>query len=225
MRFCDFFLEYKIGIKDVKNYSSWHKLPLYRKVLILLILIYLALIISLLYFEENSHLFISLIFFAVIYIIFSFLDSTKKNLRKMLDNHYIVHSQSHMAVLVNAFKKYELDIYNSYTIDMLIEQAESEKNKHNSFSLTIKKQFSFFIKALAFVITCVASKIADVATISELLFFVMFWIMFSFYFFILAITIGPLIRDALNKDAAVYDDLIYDLNQLKIFYKPSKIIL
>ncbi|MDO4318035.1 MAG: hypothetical protein Q4C48_07465 [Lachnospiraceae bacterium] len=168
---------------------------------------------------------ISLIAFVVILIIFSLLDSTKKNLREMLDNHYIVYSQSRMAVLVDTFKKYGLDIYNSCTIDMLIEQAEKTKNEINSFSLPLKKQLKFFVGTLLSVVIYTAKEIADVATIDELLFFVVLLAAILFYFFFLAITFGSLVRDIWNKRVALYDDLIYDLNQLKIFYKPSNIIL
>lgn len=32
MRFCDFFIEYKLGLREISKYIKWSKLPLYRKI-------------------------------------------------------------------------------------------------------------------------------------------------------------------------------------------------
>ena len=39
MRFCDFFISYKIGLKGIKNIIPYTQLPLYRKLAIILIFI------------------------------------------------------------------------------------------------------------------------------------------------------------------------------------------
>jgi len=43
MRFCDFFIEYKIGLKNIDKKISWMDLPKYRKIFMIIELIFIAL--------------------------------------------------------------------------------------------------------------------------------------------------------------------------------------
>lgn len=38
MRFCDLFISYKIGLKNIKNTIPFTKLPLYRKTFVIILL-------------------------------------------------------------------------------------------------------------------------------------------------------------------------------------------
>lgn len=37
MRFCDLFISYKIGLKDIKSTIPFTKLPLYRKIFVIIL--------------------------------------------------------------------------------------------------------------------------------------------------------------------------------------------
>ena len=75
MRFCDFFISYKIGLKGIKNSIPFTQLPLYRKIAIILIFV-VALSEMLLLFFNQSTLSIILLILALLFLsIFIFIDS------------------------------------------------------------------------------------------------------------------------------------------------------
>ena len=79
MRFCDFFISYKIGLKGIKNSIPFTQLPLYRKIAIILIFV-VALSEMLLLFFNQSTLSIILLILALLFLsIFIFIDSKKEN--------------------------------------------------------------------------------------------------------------------------------------------------
>lgn len=51
MRFCDLFISYKIGLKDIKSTIPFTKLPLYRKIAV--VAIFSIIIINALYFVNS----------------------------------------------------------------------------------------------------------------------------------------------------------------------------
>lgn len=46
MRFCDLFISYKIGLKSIKSTIPFTKLPLYRKIFVIILLQVLLLVVS-----------------------------------------------------------------------------------------------------------------------------------------------------------------------------------
>lgn len=92
MRFCDLFISYKIGLKGIKSTIPFTKLPLYRKIFV--IIFFASAIVSgiLLLFKLTLASYIPIALGALSFIIFIIIDSLKRNLEAMLDEHYTPYS-------------------------------------------------------------------------------------------------------------------------------------
>ena len=109
MRFCDFFISYKIGLKGIKNSIPFTQLPLYRKIAIILIFV-VALSEMLLLFFNQSTLSIILLILALLFLsIFIFIDSKKGNLEHMLQKHYVPYSVERINITLENLQKYGID--------------------------------------------------------------------------------------------------------------------
>ena len=100
MRFCDLFISYKIGLKNIKSTIPFTKLPLYRK--IFLIILFASVITSsiLLIFQQTWFSYIPIGFGILSLIVFFIIDSTKRNLEVMLKGHYIPYSEKRMLMTI-----------------------------------------------------------------------------------------------------------------------------
>lgn len=105
MRFCDLFISYKIGLKDIKSPISFTKLPLYRKVFFIIFLTGVIISSTLLIFIQNILSFIPLVLSLISLIIFSIIDSKTGNLSVMLENHCIPYSKKRMNMTIRILKK------------------------------------------------------------------------------------------------------------------------
>lgn len=124
MRFCDFFISYKIGLKGIKNSIPFTQLPLYRKIAIILIFV-VALSEMLLLFFNQSTLSIILLILALLFLsIFIFIDSKKGNLEHMLQKHYVPYSVERINITLENLQKYGIDYFDVDTIDLLIAEAQ-----------------------------------------------------------------------------------------------------
>lgn len=94
MRFCDLFISYKIGLKGIKSTIPFTKLPLYRKVFV--IILFASAIFSgiLLMFKQTWASYIPIILGIISMLVFFIIDSLKKNLKVMLNEHYSPYSVS-----------------------------------------------------------------------------------------------------------------------------------
>jgi hypothetical protein len=146
MRFCDLFISYNIGLKDTKSTIPFTKLPLYRKVFLA---IFLTLIISsiLLIFIQNIFSFIPMGLSLILLIIFAIIDSKKDNLSDMLEKHYIPYSEKRMNMTIEVLKKYNIDIKNLDSLDLLITEAKYAQIQCDFFS-QFKKPFNTLGHAL-----------------------------------------------------------------------------
>lgn len=88
MRFCDLFINYKIGLKNIKSTIPFTKLPLYHKIFV--IILFASAIISgiLFIFRQTWTSYIPIGLGALSLIVFFIIDSTKRNLEVMLQQHY-----------------------------------------------------------------------------------------------------------------------------------------
>ncbi len=110
MRFCDLFISYKIGLKNIKSTIPFTKLPLYRKIFV--IILFASAITSgiLLIFQQTWASYIPIGLGTLSLIIFFIIDSTKRNLEVMLKEHYTPYSEKRMLMTINVLKNYEIDI-------------------------------------------------------------------------------------------------------------------
>ena len=217
MRFSDLFISYKIGLKDIKSTIPFTTLPLYRKIFIIIFLAGITISGILFIFLQNIFSFIPTGFSLIALIIFSIIDSKKDNLKDMLENHYIPYSKKRMNMTIEVLKKYNINIENLDSIDMLITEA-----KHAQTSCDFLSQFKKPFKTLAAIIipivAFVAKKISEATTPTKMLNMATLAIILILLIFSLIFSFIPIIKDLFYRDYNKYNELIYDLRQIKLFY-------
>lgn len=217
MRFCDLFISYKIGLKSIKSTIPFTKLPLYRKIFI--IILFASAITSgiLLIFRQTWFSYIPIGLGALSLIVFFIIDSTKRNLEVMLKDHYAPYSEKRMLMTINVLKNYKIDIYNYTLIDMLIEEAKLEQIQCD-YITPLKKPLKTLGAIIVPIIAFVAQKIGNTATPNEMITMATQIIIIALLIFSLIFSLTPIIKNILYRDYNRYDDLIYDLRQIKLFY-------
>ena len=132
MRFCDFFISYKIGLKGIKSSIPFTKLPLYRKIAVITTFTtgILAIILGLI--NQQNVAFVVLILGILLMIIFLTIDSTKKSLDTMLQEHYIPYSQNRINMVIDLLKNY--NVFDNSSIDLLIVEAQDAQLRCDYFA-------------------------------------------------------------------------------------------
>ena len=217
MRFCDLFISYKIGLKNIKSTIPFTKLPLYRKIFV--IILFASTIISgiLLIFQQTWASYIPIGLGALSLIAFFIIDSTKRNLKVMLQQHYAPYSEKRMNMTLNVLQYYKIDIHNPNSLDLLIEEAKLAQIQCDYIAplkIPLKTLGAIIVPILAFV----AQKIGNAATTDEMIAMATQVIVLILLTFSLIFSLMPIIKDILYRDYNKYDNLIYDLRQIKLFY-------
>lgn len=217
MRFCDLFISYKIGLKNIKSTIPFTKLPLYRKIFV--IILFASAIISgiFLFFRQTLASYIPIGLGILSFILFFIIDSTKRNLQVMLKKHCTPYSQKRMIMTINILKNYKIDIHNNASIDMLIEEAKLAQIQCD-YIAPLKKSFKTLGAIIIPIIAFVAQKIGNAATADEMITIASYAIVLILLTFSLIFSLTPIIKSILYRDYNKYDDLIYDLRQIKLFY-------
>ncbi|MDW2797399.1 hypothetical protein RZO55_07395 [Clostridium boliviensis] len=217
MRFCDFFIEYKLGLKEIKNLIPFTKLPLYRKIAI--VLLFVIGVIGLIFSVTHKIIwaFITYGIAILLFIIFFIIDSKKKNLRNMLDNHYKLYSQKRMNMIISVLNIYDIKSADTDTIDLLITEATNAQIQCD-YLLPLKKPLKALGAIIIPIVIYAAQKIADAVTIEEVFNMSLQIIFIIICIFSIIIAITPIIKDLFYRDYNKYNELLYDLNQVKIFY-------
>lgn len=217
MRFCDLFISYKIGLKNIKNTIPFTKLPLYRKIAV--IVTFAITIVSALLFMFKLYIpcFIVFSIGIISLIIFFVVDSRKNNLEYMLENHYSPYSQERMKMVIDILKKYNINVQNDNTLDLLIDEAQKAQIQCD-YLLPLKKPIKVLGAVIFPIIAYVAETISDTATQSEIIIIAAQIIVIVLLIFSLLLSLTLIIRDCLYRDYNKYSELIYDLRQIKLFY-------
>lgn len=168
MRFCDLFIAYKIGLKEIKNSIPFTKLPLYRKIAVILTFACAILSSIMLICHQVLIALITIIFALVSIAIFLIIDSTKNNLKTMLQNHYTPYSQKRMKMVLNLLENYKIDITDTSTIDLLIDEAQNAQLQSDYLAL-LKKPLKTLGTIIVPIVVYVAQKIGDTANQTEML--------------------------------------------------------
>lgn len=221
MRFCDLFISYKIGLKNIKSTIPFTKLPLYRKVFMIILLTSFILGGILSIFDQILASYILIGLGVLSLIVFLILDSTKRNLKVMLKEHYIPYSEERMLMTINVLKKYKIDIHDYNVIDMLIEEAKLSQIQCN-YIAPLKRPLKTLGAIIVPIIAFVAQKVGGAAGIDEMITMATQFIILILLIFSLILALIPIIKDFLYRDYNKYEDLIYDLRQIKLFYANEK---
>lgn len=217
MRFCDLFISYKIGLKTIKSTIPFTKLPLYRKIFVIIIFASAVISSILLLFKQTLASYIPLILGAISMIAFFIIDSTKRNLKVMLNNHYAPYSEKRMQMISNILGKYHIDIHDVESINMLIEEAKLAQIQCD-YLAPIKKPLKTLGAVIVPIIAFVAQRIGNAATQDETIAMAAQVIVLALLIFSLILALTPIVKDILYRDYNKYDELIYDLRQIKLFY-------
>lgn len=217
MRFCDLFISYKIGLKSIKSTIPFTKLPLYRKIFVVILLIG-AIISSILFlFKQTLTSFIPIALSLLSLIVFFIIDSQKRNLELMLKEHYTPYSKKRINMTIDILKKYDINIEDYETIDMLIDEAKYAQIQCDYLS-PLKKPLKTLGGIIIPIIIFVAKKIGDAATQDEMLLLAAQAITLVLLIFSLIFSLTPIVKDILYRDYNKYEEFIYDLRQIKLFY-------
>lgn len=222
MRFCDFFISYKIGLKGIKNIIPYTKLPLHRKIAVILIFAMSLLGIILSLFLKSMASIITLVVALLCLLVFVIIDSTKSNLEIMLHDHYAPYSAARINMTIGILNNYGINISDTASIDLLISEAQTAQ-LHSDFLLPLKKPLQILGAIIVPIVAYVAQKIGDAATQDEMLTMAIQIIIISILIFSLVISIIPILKDICYRDYNKYDELIYDLRQIKLFYSKDTI--
>lgn len=217
MRFCDLFISYKIGLKGIKNTIPFTKLPLYRKVFV--IILFASAIISgiLLMFKQTLASYIPIILGIISTLIFFIFDSMKRNLEVMLNEHYAPYSENRMKMVIEMLNKYKIDIHNSESLDMLIDEAKHAQI-HCDYLAPLIKPFKTLGAIIIPIIAFAAKKLGEAATQDEIITMAAQAITLILLIFSLIFLLTPTIKELLYIDYNKYNEFIYDIRQIKLFY-------
>ena len=213
MRFSTFMLSYKKKHKQLKSTITFRKLAFYQKIIV--IIGFLMNIIGCCFKIAKCELAfrITLLIGSIIIFLHKSLSDTR-DLSVLIQNSK-EYSTERMNILLDLFKENNLPI-TTQKIDLLIDEANQAKRDANLF-LPLKKP----VKALSVLIVPITIYIiqqlftsSNVGASNAILLLV-----YCIFIFVAVYTLIPFIEGIMY---GIYDDLIYDLRQLKIFYVKEK---
>lgn len=135
----------------------------------------------------------------------------------MLKDHYTPHSQEKMEMVIDLLQQYDLDIHDVKTIDLLIEEAQNAKIQ-SDYLAPLKKPIKILGTIIIPLVAAVVEKISDTASQDDMIIFAAEVIVIVLMIFSIIFALSPLVKHILYRDYNKYDDLIYDLRQIKLFY-------
>ena len=217
MRFRDLFISYKIGLKGIKSTIPFTKLPFYRKIFIIILFVS-AIVSSILFMLKLTWaLYITIALDAISFIVFFIIDSLKRNLEITLKEYYIPYSEKRMNMTIDVLKSYGIDIHISDSIDMLIEEAKLAQIQCD-YLAPLKKPLKILSAIIVPIIAFTAQKIGNATTQDEMIFMAAQALVPILLFFSLIFLLTPAIKEILYFDYNKYNELIYDLRQIRLFY-------
>lgn len=217
MRFSDFFINYKLGTKEIKTTIPFKELPLFKKIFMMLLFVFavLGIIFALLDYSKVAFAFIFTMIILVI--IFIVIDSRPKNLSNNLTNYHIPYSQERMNMLCELLSNYKINLSDCNKIDLLIEEAKHEQT-HCDYYNTLKTPFKTLSALIVPIAVYIAKNYANSLSSNEITALAILAIPLIICFYAILFAVTPMFKDLINRDYNTYENLIADLKQVKIFY-------
>jgi len=122
-----------------------------------------------------------------------------------------------MNMTIDVLKKFDINIENLDSLDMLIDEAKYAQIQCDYLS-PLKKPLKTLGAIIIPIIVFVTEKIGDAATQEEMIFMAVQAIVLILLIFSLIFSLTPIVKDLLYRDYNKYDELISDLRQIKLFY-------
>ena len=135
----------------------------------------------------------------------------------MLQQHYAPYSKERINMTINVLKDYRIDIQNPDSLDMLIEEAKLAQIQCD-YIAPLKTPLKTLGAIIVPIIAFVAQKIGSAATTDDMITIAAQVIVLILLTFSLIFSLTTIIKDILYRDYNKYDNLIYDLRQIKLFY-------
>lgn len=215
MRFREFFIEYKIGLKKIDNPASFGKQPLYIRVT--LFIFYMFIIAGMILTVIKGIAIGSCVCFIglAVFALYTFLCISKN--KKDLDK-YKKYSDERIYMLYCLLNKYGVEHGNVSKIDLLINEAKDAQSKVDliAYIRSALKKWYIVLSPIAVVLYKTLFKDDSVMN---------FWIIcsigmvlltcVSIYIFIKELIY--IIYEYVHTEYKYYDNLTYDLRQIKIF--------
>lgn len=217
MRFCDLFISYKIALKELKSTIPFTNLPLYRKIAVIYHFSTAILLSIFFILRLNIAVLITLLIEIILIAAFRFIDSKKGNLEIMLNDHYSPYSQKRMNMIIKILQQYQIDFHNVSSIDLLIEEAQAAQIQYD-YLLLLKKPLKMLSAVIIPIVAYVANKIGDTASQTEVIQISIIAIIVILLIFSLILSLGSIFKDIFYHEYNKYEDFIYDLRQVKLFY-------
>lgn len=222
MRFCDFFIDYKIRIRDVRSTIPWKDMPRYRQYFLSAFMVLSVVLCAIQVFWKQQVLptFICLGVMAIVLGIFVAMDSKKKNQLHLLENHYSKVSRQRMQIVHDVMEKYDIDWTDDKKIDLLIEQAKKEKQMNDPFTDLMragKLLVSLVVPITAYSFKQILDNNSETVTDNTYVQIIVTIFIIGVFAVTFVYAVFPIIKMGLYRDGVRYDELVNDLEQLKIF--------
>ena len=218
MTFSNFFLKYKMGLKEIDK-IPFKSLPTYRKIFFVL-LISIGIVTFTFYgLNQSLFFFISLGVLLFAFLLFFIFESSKKNLKMNYDVLYFPYGEKRIKMLLGLLDEYGVDYNDIDAIDLLIEEAT---NLQNETDFTKPKVSLKVLAPVGAIVAYAAKKVADSVSIDKLIAMVFPCVLIILMLYLLLLVLQEPLRSIINSDYNKYSDLKYDLRQIKIFYSNKK---
>lgn len=216
MRFCDFFLDYKLNVCNLKSTIKWNKLPVYRRFFILLLFIIGVATIASAFLRLYNLTFV--FYFILVFILLSvfIIDARKANQKEMLEKHYKVYSFNRMAAFGKLLEKYSISLNDEKKLLLLKEQAKISQDKYSIVS-SLKKPFKTLFTIIIPIVTYIATVIAKSTTAEDLIILGLQVIVIIICVAAIILAISPYLNNLIDRDYKRYGDLMYDIDQVILF--------
>ncbi|MDE5820493.1 MAG: hypothetical protein K2N41_01400 [Lachnospiraceae bacterium] len=224
MRFCDLFISYKAGLKGIRSMIPFVKLPLYRKIAAIVTFTFVMIIVILFMFKLHVIAFTVITIGLVLLVVFRRIDSKKNNLEIMLKEHYVPYSQKRMSMVISILEKYNIDINDTDTIDLLMQEARRAQIQ-NDYLATLKTPVKTLSAIIIPIVAYTVQKLSDNFTNNEIFALAVFAIIIIIMIFSIVLALKEIVRDMIYPDYNVYNDFISDMAQLKIFYSKNDLFI
>lgn len=217
MRFCDFFTRYKIGLNRIKGNIPFKNLPRHKRLVVSHVLLFSIIALMIYFFSlDNKEHILETSLMTITIFVWTFY-SRKENIKTMLEHDYAHYSEKRMNMVIGLLRDYEIDINDVDSINLLIDEAKNAQIK-SDYLAELGKPFKMIGTAAPAIIVYGAKKIGDNATQDEAIITAIYTVTYCILgYAIVALTIA-IYKDVSYSEYKKYDELIYDLRQVKIFY-------
>lgn len=216
MRFCDFFIEYKLKVLGISPYIKFRDMDKYKLIGLGISIFSITIGVILFGLSKDAFGYFYAIS-AISMIITLLLAGRKKEKEKMLNCHYKPYSKKRMRAFLELLIDYGIDYKDEKKMHMLIEQADLAKERY-SIIRGIKSPINAVSTYIIIpVIISVLNRLIENVELSQLVTQTIQWILVIFMLIGMWIAMSSMVKNMFGGDSGKYEDLKDDLQQMMIF--------